>query len=420
MIKKVAAAVLACTVALVPVQKAQALSLSSAQNVIGLLKKYGIISDSAADYLNSLYKDILTLEKYAGLKFPPDFNVGIAPDVVLGGRPLKTLTDTTQPYANLDATGVNQPDQSLRLYCLQHMGDPKCKKMGVTNVLDTESFVGATNKVFENKTSAEITKDIEKNVEAIAGTDLGDQAGRQQEKELIKAFPQRNAFMNGATLTRSTVPLGKEYADKLPPDVRKKYNFLATQELAKEVYVKSLQRRLQIHFQKILALKHLIDKVCNAKAETPKPSCSASSINLSSSAVRTESGTELAMGTRFSCWPYARWVVSVLGTRISSAEQAVITSLARDTAQIVHTVQQESCAVRNRIWTEENANRNLMKTLACVQMRIELESLMLQLDILEAQTATTAGVLTQVQNGNYQDLNKSIKEVEERGYELMH
>jgi len=90
---------------------------------------------------------------------------------------------------------------------------------------------------------------------------------------MVKGFNVRNVLSTTAVVSKSTLPYGKEFAQKLPKELRPYYNFIATQQASREAYIKGLRESLQIHYQKAIALKHLIEQVCDTPVETPPPTC---------------------------------------------------------------------------------------------------------------------------------------------------
>jgi len=399
---------------------ARVLAEAAAKGDWGALKE--ILTGKAHEYLEKLFKEILA--KY-GIKFPPDYAVGVPPVVVVGGREYETANEENQPFHTIDATGETVPNQKTILYCLKHKGSKECKKYGITRATDTAASVGATSGVYSTKTNEEIRKSVLANTETIAATSGVDiTTSPKDEEELFKAFNQRGAYLIASTVSYSNVPLGKEYADNLPPEARKYYNFVALQQTAKEVFAKSHLRRMQLHYQKLLALKKLIAEVCDSPAETPAVECSStSSTSLSSLPVR--GGEMKSIETRGCCgcttaaWKAAGHVISTISSRIAEAEKLLATTIDRDTRLMISTIQQEECQTRRRIQIEQTATRNLIKTVACLNFRLEFERLLLELDRYEAEIAQAVALQTKIQNENYELMDRAIKKAEETGYELV-
>ena len=442
-----------------------------AGSILGVLAKYGIIDQQSYSALSTIVNDVQKLLGLGISSWPPKFYIGLPQQVIsLGNQAYSIYNDITRQIANIDGVNVNLPGYYVYQACLKGILPPKTCQNAENPVV----FVGNHSAgVVSEQSSSQIAKEISQNVETTAATSDVDQSnvGPQDEAKLDVLFNQRNVLMNGALLSHSSVPIGKEYADKVPAAVKPYYNFLAYQELMKDAYVKSLQRRLKIHYEKLIALKHLVEQVCDTKVDTPPPVCNGKGAlgaingltglaggglnlgslgNLSgavsgiqSAASKLQNATNLQntvenvlkqkaeeavknnsylMETRCCCAPCTPAVHAAeahIQARLTAMETAIISSIQTAAQQIIQTIQAEQCLTRTRLKMEFDLLRGQQKALMCAYLRIQLEDLMLKIDQLEAQVANTAATMTLIQNSNYNVYEQQKKKIEEMGYELL-
>ena len=449
-------------------------------SVLGILAKFGVIDQQSYSALSTIVSDVQKLLGLGISNWPPRFYIGLPRQIIsLGKQAYAIYNDITKQVANIDGVNVNLPGYYVYQACLKGILPPKACQ----NVENPVVFVGKHSAgVVSEKTSSQIAKEISQNVETTAATSDVDQSnvGPKDEAKLDVLFNQRNVLMNGALLSHSNVPVGKEYADKVPAAVKPYYNFLAYQELMKDAYVKSLQRRLKIHYEKLIALKHLVEQVCDTKVNTPPPVCKGGGIlgtingltgglggivnlgalqNITGNLQNLQNLTNLTgeiqnnlhnitgqlqnltnipnvikqkipklesnsylMETRCCCAPCTPAVHAAeahIQARLTAMETAIITSIQTATQQIIQTIQTEQCLTRTRLKMEFDLLRGQQKALMCAYLRIQLEDLMLKIDQLEAQVANTAATMTLIQNSNYNVYQQQKKKIEEMGYELL-
>jgi len=453
---------------------------------LGVLAKFGIIDQQSYSALSTIYQDVQVLLGLGTSFWPPKFYVGLPRDAIkLGKQDISIYNDVTKNVANLDGVNVNFPNYYLYVACQQGLLPEKfCQ--GADNPF---VFVGKHGaKVVSEKTSKEIAKEVAQNVDSTAATSDVDQknVSPQDEQKLDVLFNQRNVLMNGATFSYSALPIGKEYADKLPAALKPYYNAVAYQELMKDAYVKSLQRRLKLHYEKIIAFKHLIEQVCDAKVESPPPVCKgggllnnvlgglssvaggnfnvsgltnlqnlvgnlknfgngltnlnqlANHLNLNylpnvqnvkqltntvnSIKNKVSQGSGFLIQTRCCCAPCTPAVHAAeahIQARLTAMETAIISSIQEAKTEIIQTIQTEGCLTRARLKMEFDLLRGQQKMFYCTLLRMKLAEMIMELDSLESQVATTSATLTAIQNQNYNIYNQEKIKLEKMGYELL-
>ena len=445
------------------------------------LAQFGVIDQRGYSALLTILDTVSTvMELPSQASWPPDFVHGLPEYVRLGKRIYELYNEVTKAVADVDKVGINIPNQSVVEACL----DGKLPKTLCSGVLYNPAvFGGGRNGVYSSMSNKDVRKRIKSSADAIASTSNVDspKVVPDDEKEAVKAFNARNVLSISAALSRSYLPYGKEFAGKLPKELRPYYNFVATQQAAREAYIKGLRESLQVHYQKAIALKHLIEQVCDTPVETPPPACNGGGVfgalgSLSALAglslpnveaftgaleqmesvssavsgvidgvstgktakrvvkeVKRKSGY-LPLTTRGCCCaPCTPAVHSAeahissqiasaqasINARITAAETALVNAIAVSTQQIVQAIQTENCLNRMRLKMEFDVLRGQHRLLYCTLLKVKLAELLVEIDSLDAQITATNAVLTQLQNENFELYDRERRRLEERGYELI-
>jgi len=252
-------------------KKAHGLGKISA--LLGGLAQFGILDQQGYAALSTILETVnAVLNLPSQVKWPPDFIHGLPQYVQLGKQLYALYNQFTKGIANLDKVGINLPNQYIIQACL----DGKLPKMFCEGVLKNPAvFGGGKNEAYSKAPAKEVQKKIKQVADAVAVTSNVDnpKVTPKDEVEMVKGFNARNVLSTTATISKSTLLYGKEFAQKLPKELRPYYNFIVTQQASREAYIKGLRESLQIHYQKAIALKHLIEQVCDTPVETPPPTC---------------------------------------------------------------------------------------------------------------------------------------------------
>lgn len=385
---------------------------------------YGI--GNITGYLNQIEEGIgKTLAKILpSIQFPPKFFVGVPKWLQVGNTKVEAVTTADVNLNGLDGTGDYLPNQVLQQYCIAHPNEGVCSSL--TN-FDMMSYWGATAGVpFIDLSASEIKKDLA-NAEAVmtAPSQALTPDGR------VLAVNKRSQYMMAAVTSTGYLPYGKEVSENanVPKALRLKYAEVVGKSAIRDAYIKSFQKRIQVHYQELVKLKALVDQVCSMPVASPEETCGAGGVlggvgsvfnplnSLTSVQSKVNSVSSYIEGRGACCgvcWKAVAQAKANAGL-IKAGTTTIVSTIHQAENQLAQVVSIQDCMTRNTIREEQTATRNTIKTYQCLLLRIQLRRALIELDQLEAEAANMGANISQLQNTEFNSFEKERRKLIERG-----
>ncbi len=454
-------------------------SVQSIQNIWNAFKKednplkkvysvlYGI--GNITKYLDDINNE---LDKVFGkilpaTHFPPKFFVGLPQVLQIGKAKIKALSTIDVNLNGLDGAGDYLPNQVIQQYCIAHPNNGICSSI---NNFDIMTYPGATiGKPFIDLPATEIKKNL-----ADAEAVMAAPSQKLSPDGRVLAINKRNQYMMAAVTSTGYLPFGKEVSQNVnvPKALKLKYAEVVGKSAIRDAYIKSFQRRLQVHYQELVRLKALVDQVCSMPVVSPEETCSAGGLggilggvgsvfnplnsltnltnitgaiqnianlpntitsqiqnvqntiqNTVGTIQNTVNNVKQKLPTRYiegrgaCCGVCAKALAQAHANMgaIKAGTATVVATIHQAESQLAQVVSLQSCMTRNTIREEQTATRNTIKTYECLLLRIQLRRALIELDQLEAEAANMGANISKLQDSEFNTFEKERKKLIERG-----
>jgi len=418
--------------------------------------------------------DVLA-DKVEGLGFPPKVNVGLKKVINVGGKQLPGYNKTDAQTVGLEGTLNIYPNPFIQDKCMKEGEDSLTCQLLYS--LKTEEFAGVCVYSSINQPYEEIKKDLTQSVVvASSGSALKVLApGAEQIQK------KRVEMMTRAVFDSSSVPaIGKKAVEKVPQPLKLKYAKVASDGAFRDAYLKSLQRRLIIHYSALIALHKEIEMVCSMSQPPTLENCSVGgSLVGSLSGLLSGGGVESALSQVSSLSPesLASSVESISNPQkvlanlqsqansvlkeiqkqkeqavntinelnksfnaegrgaccgvcgealaqaranaslIKSSTSAILAGINSAADKIVQAISIQQCMTRNTIRTEMAQTRNFLLTLKCMDYHLKERQLLLEIDQLESEVAQAGALMSLMQNQEFKKLRSEYVKLVAKGVE---
>ena len=426
---------------------------------IGNITKY---LDDINNELDKVFGKILP-----ATHFPPKFFVGLPQVLQIGKAKIKALSTIDVNLNGLDGAGDYLPNQVIQQYCIAHPNNGICSSI---NNFDIMTYLGATiGKPFIDLPATEIKKNL-----ADAEAVMAAPSQKLSPDGRVLAINKRNQYMMAAVTSTGYLPFGKEVSQNVnvPKALKLKYAEVVGKSAIRDAYIKSFQRRLQVHYQELVRLKALVDQVCSMPVVSPEETCSAGGLggilggvgsvfnplnsltnltnitgaiqnianlpntitsqiqnvqntihNTVGTIQNTVNNVKQKLPSRYiegrgaCCGVCAKALAQAHANMgaIKAGTATVVATIHQAESQLAQVVSLQSCMTRNTIREEQTATRNTIKTYECLLLRIQLRRALIELDQLEAEAANMGANISKLQDSEFNTFEKERKKLIERG-----